>query len=173
MLRRPLWTVVLALLCGSAALWGSSRATWAAEVRSHPGTGTSTEVWRTGAETVPMLVPLAVLALAGVAGSVAVGGWPRRLVGVVVALAGIGALGLGFFTNVAVALDFFPWGRVLAVLGGALLVLAGALTCALSDRLPRLGARYRSPDAAVRSGDSDEEMWLALSEGQDPTTDDR
>jgi hypothetical protein len=171
--RRPLWIVVLALLLASAVLWWSSRLTWASDLRARPGGGAATQVWHTGADSVPALVPLALVALAGVAGVVAVGGWPRRLLGVVLALAGIGAAGLGVLTRLGTELGFFPWGRVLAVLSGVLLVLAGTLLVRLGDRMPKLGAGYRAPSAVSRPADGDDGMWQALSEGRDPTVEDR
>lgn len=155
--------MALALLAAAAALWGTSRLTWATEVRTQPGTGNPVTLSHTGADIAPMLVPLAVLAVAGVAGSVAVGGWARRLLGGVLALAGVGAAWLGIVEGQS-------WGRVLAVLAGALLLLAGLLLIRFGARMPRLGATYQTPDAARRSSDPDREMWDGLSEGEDPTT---
>jgi Tryptophan-associated transmembrane protein (Trp_oprn_chp) len=165
---RPLWIVTGGLLLAALALWGSSRLTWATEVRGHAGTDASTVFARTGADIAP-LVPLAVLALAGVAAAIAVGGWSRRAVGVVLAASGIGAAGLGLLAGPAA--DVFPWGRILAVLGGGLLVLAGLLLVVVGDRMPRLGAGYRAPATARRAEDTDSDLWRSLSHGKDPTTD--
>jgi hypothetical protein len=158
--------VALALPAAAAALWGASRLPWATEVRTQPGTGNQVTVAHTGAEVAPMLVPLAVLAVAAVAGSVAVGGWARRLLGAVVALAGAGAVWLGLAEGQS-------WGRVLAVLAGVLMLLAAALLIRFGARMPRLGAGYRTPDARRSSADADGQMWDGLSQGEDPTTAER
>lgn len=92
--RRPLWMIVTALLLGALALWGASRLTWFAEFRD--GGVRGTVLYReTGEQQATALVPLALLALAGVAGVIATGGWARRVLGVVLALAGVAAVWTG------------------------------------------------------------------------------
>lgn len=166
-MRRPLWMVGGALIAAAAALWGSSRLAWTTEVLRHPGTDVTTLVSRTGGESRP-LVPLAVLALAGVAAMIAVSGWPRRVLGGVLALAGVGAIALSVGST-----DFFPWGRILAGLGGLLMIIAGAVLVRFGATMPRLGAAYQRTDTGGSTDDSDHEMWRALSLGKDPTTDER
>jgi hypothetical protein len=161
---------MVTLPLAAAALWGSSRLTWATELRQHAGTGAATAVDRTGAEVAP-LVPLALLALAGVAAVVAVGGWPRRLVGALLALAGLTAAGLAVFTGGSAS--FPPCGRGLAVFAGLLLVLGGGLIVRASTTLPKLGVGYQARGAARHSGDADGDLWRSLSDGEDPTTDER
>ncbi|RZS34299.1 tryptophan-associated transmembrane protein [Herbihabitans rhizosphaerae] len=131
------------LLLGSVALWGSSRLDW-----ERPGA----------------LVPLALLALAGIAGLIATAGLARRVLGAVLALAGLAAAWL------AVAADggFAP--RGLAVAGGLLIVTGGVLVVRHAADLPRLGARYQASNAKPSTdGDPDADLWRALSEGRDPT----
>jgi hypothetical protein len=140
MARRPLWIVVVALLLAAAGLWGSSRLAWG---------------------TAP-LGPLALLSLAGVAAAVAASGWLRRAVGVVLAGAGVLAAVLGSLA------DSFAWGPFLAVLSGALLVVAGVLLVIRGGRMPRLGEKYAAPVTAR----TDSDIWQSLSHGEDPTTDD-
>lgn len=171
--RRPLWVVMLALVLASGALWWSSRLVWASQLRVLPGGAGTTDVWRSGAEVVPALLGLAVVALAGVAGVVAVGGWLRRVLAVLLGLAGLVAVGVAGFAGGPAELPFLPWGRVLAGLAGVLLVLAGVLVLRFADRLPALGTAYRPPDEPTRSADPDRALWQALSEGRDPTTEDR
>lgn len=92
--RRPLWMMVVALLLGALALWGASKLTWYAEFRD--GGVRGTVLYReTGEQRATALVPLALLALAGVAGLIATGGWARRVLGVVLALAGVAAVWAG------------------------------------------------------------------------------
>jgi hypothetical protein len=129
------------LLGAAAALWGATRLT------GGPDSGTG----------------LALLALAGAGGAVAVGGWARRAVGAVVVLAGL-AGGWQALASAGAGL-----GRWTAVLGAVLLVLAGVLTVRWAAALPTLGARYRAAAPAERSGDPDKDMWDGLSEGRDPT----
>jgi hypothetical protein len=123
------------------------------------------------------LVPLAVLALAAVAAVLAIGGWGRRLVGLLVGVAGGVAVWAGISGLSAV---FGPhpvgypqsqilFGHGLAVLAGLLLVAVAVLVVRAAARLPRMGAGYQTPSAARRRRDPDTELWQALSEGRDPT----
>jgi hypothetical protein len=159
---------MVALPAAALALWASSRLTWATETRRLPGTDATTLVDKTGADYAP-LVPLAVLALAGIAATVALGGWPRRIAGVLLVAAGLTAVFSGMFAYPG----SLTGGRFLAMAGGALLVIAGLTLVRRSDRMPRLGSSYETPAARKRADDSDGDMWRALSEGEDPTTHDR
>ncbi|GLZ39428.1 Trp biosynthesis-associated membrane protein [Actinokineospora sp. NBRC 105648] len=168
--RRPLWTVVVLLPLAAAALWGAARLPWGSAVRSRPGTDVTTNADIPGAELAPALVPLAVLALAAVAGSLAVSGSWRRVLGAVVVAAGLVPVWTGFLAHADT--DAFA-GRALAVVGGVLMVAAGALLAVRGHRMPRLGGRYRSPGAAKESARTEADLWQALSEGEDPTAADR
>lgn len=139
--RRPLWIVWLTLLAAAGALWGSTA------LEDGPDSGAG----------------LALVALAGAGGTLASGGWARRVVGGLVVLAGL----LGAW-QVLVA-DGGGLGRWTALLGTLLLVAAGSLVIRFAERLPTLGARYRSANARTASGDPHKDMWDGLSEGRDPT----
>lgn len=172
--RRPLWMIVVALLLGALALWGASRLTWYAEFRD--GGVRGTVLYReTGEQRATALVPLALLALAGVAGVVATGGWARRVLGVVLALAGVAAVWAGVagvrFTGYADGLPVTQMllGRGLAVLGGILVAAGGLAAVKGAARAARLGARYAAPATRKKARDPDAELWEALSEGEDPT----
>lgn len=149
--RRPLWIVVALLLLGAAALWGASGITWDASAD------------RTGAEVVPALTPLALLCLAAIAAAVALGGWARRVLGVVVVLAGAAAAFQG------VGADGPPVGRGLVLVGALLVVAAGALLVVRGSAMPRLGGGYRTPGAAKANADPERDLWNALERGDDPT----
>ncbi|OXM73484.1 MULTISPECIES: Trp biosynthesis-associated membrane protein [Amycolatopsis] len=175
--KRPLWMVAAALLLAAAALWGSSQLVWAAEPRDAGVRGMVLDR-HTGAEQSGALVPLAVLALAGVAGLIAAGGWLRRVLGVVVALAGIAAGWIavdgwrfGGFPEGAPVAQIFA-GRGLALLAGILMLVAGLTAIKGAGRMARMGARYEAPAGRKKAAkDPDAELWEALSEGEDPTTD--
>ena len=152
--KRPLWSAVLALVAGAAALWGASRLSWATAAQA------DTDAKR-------VLVPLALVALAGVAGAVAVGGWARRVLGGLLVLAGGFAIWHGAFPGTGPDSPFA--GRGLAMLGGLLVVFAGVLLAWFAARLPTMGAKYRAQTTTGRSGDPDKDLWDELSAGADPT----
>ncbi|GAA2984077.1 Trp biosynthesis-associated membrane protein [Actinokineospora diospyrosa] len=147
----------------AAALWGAARLPWEHTVRARPGTDATTTAAVPGEELVPALVPLAVLALAAIAGALALSGLWRRLLGAAVGLLGL----VPVWSGLTVGAEFA--GRALAVAGGVLMLAAGVLLVVTGHRAPRLGGRYRSPGAAKESARVEEDLWAALSEGQDPT----
>ncbi|MGW4484591.1 Trp biosynthesis-associated membrane protein [Amycolatopsis sp. NPDC004368] len=166
--------IVVGLLLGALALWGASKLAWFAEFRDGGVLGRRLYT-EDGEQRATALVPLALLALAGVAGVIATGGWARRILGVVLALAGLA----GVWTGVN-GVKFGGWapglpvtellvGRGLAVLGGILLVVAGLLAVKVAGTARRLGSRYAAPGAKRAKRDPDVELWEALSEGEDPT----
>jgi uncharacterized membrane protein (TIGR02234 family) len=172
---RPLWTVILLLVLGAVVLWIASRLTWSwsRELTALRGTVVVTQ---RGSEVAAALVPLAILALAAVAAVLAIGGWWRRLVGIVVVIAGLAAVwtGAGDLPGVFGAHpDGYPLsqvvtGHLLAVLAGLFVVAAGVLVVRNARTLPRMGGNYEAP-AGRRRRDPDAELWQALSEGRDPT----
>jgi O-antigen ligase len=166
--------IVTGLLLGALALWGASRLTWFAEFRD--GGVRGTVLYReTGEQRAGVLVPLALLALAGVAGLVATGGWARRVLGGVLVVAGIAAVWAGVngvrFGGFAAGLPVSQmlFGRGLAVLGGILVGLGGLAAIKGAGTARRLGARYSAPGAQKKARDPDTELWEALSDGEDPT----
>jgi len=157
--------IVVALLGAAAALWGASELAWGdASPPGQPGIGDGTE----GGS--PDLTAIALLALAGLAGVFAVGGWPRCVLG---AILGAAAVYTGWqAVDAQVEGGFSVWsGRGFAFLGAILLLVAGALVVAHARRLPTMGARYEAANARARTGDPDKDMWDGLSEGEDPTAD--
>src|SRR5205807_2025354 len=136
-------------------LWGSSRLAWGVSVDAGPVGGAVVRV-RAGGEQVPALVPLALLSLAALAAVAGTGGWLRRALGVLVALAGVAALAVAVGTAsssgpAAIGLSQqqagqlhgaerqIPFGHGLAGLGGALLVAGGVLLVWFGHRMPRMG----------------------------------
>lgn len=173
--KRPLWTVLVALPLGSAALWGASRLVWSAHQRDAGVRGVVLDT-QTGAQVSPALVPLALLVLAGVAGVIATGGLLRRVLGVVLTAAGIAACwaavnGARFGGYPAgTPVTEIVTGRALAALAGILVITGGLVTLKCAVTMPRLGARYSVPSVKKPARDEDTELWEALSDGEDPTT---
>lgn len=185
--RRGLLVAVLLLVAAAAALAGAAVAVWMRPSFDTAFRGQVT-IAVTGGEWEPALIPLALLALAGVAGAVATGGWARRLVGALLAAAGVWAAMLGVWPQFGVdpraareavaevptggrlsgAPGVEPW-TLLAALGGLLLVGGGLLLVARAGTMPRLGARYSSPGATRREPEPERRLWEALDTGEDPT----
>jgi O-antigen ligase len=143
--------VVVLLLLGAAALWGASGITWDASAD------------RTGADVVPALTPLALLCLAAIAAVVALGGWVRRVLGVVVLLAGAAAAFQGLDA------DGPATGRGLVLLAALSVVAAGVLLVVRGSAMPRLGGGYQTPGAVKKNADPERDLWHALERGDDPT----
>lgn len=187
---RLLGGVAVALVLAAAALWASSRLTWLTAVWDTPLRG-RLDATATGADTEPILVPWALLSLAAIAGVLATSGWARRVVGVLVGVAGAWALLRGAVGFVPPPTDALPAparlpghavdvtagvaGPVVAVVGALLMLLPGALVAWRAPDLPRLGRRYDAPGAtpgdAGRRPDADRDMWESLDAGLDPTAD--
>ncbi|WP_344868052.1 Trp biosynthesis-associated membrane protein [Amycolatopsis ultiminotia] len=165
--------MILALLLGALALWGASRLVWFAEFRDEGVRGV-VQYTENGAQRATALVPLALLALAGVAGVIATGGWARRLLGVVLVLAGAagvwsGVTGVHFGSGPGLPGTEILLGHGLATLGGILVALGGLAAVKWAGTAKRLGARYSAPGAKRVRRDPDTELWEALSGGTDPT----
>ena len=186
--RRRLTATCAALLGGAAALEGAARLAWFTAGVDAVGRGT-VPVTAIGADLVPALTSVALLAVAAVAAAVALAGTARRLLGVVVAAAGVwigvavgglllappapadlaalpGAPAGG--TAVAGSLALRP-GPLPAVLGVLLLVAAGITLAAAEPRLPRLGARYAArPPVATATSTADTADTAAVRADADP-----
>ncbi|GAA4859925.1 Trp biosynthesis-associated membrane protein [Actinomycetospora straminea] len=183
---RLLGMLAVLLAVAAAVLWGASRLTWVSQVvEGVPGPRTGTA---DGATAEPILVPWALLCLAAVGGLVATAGWGRRVVGTLVAVAGLWAVLRAVTGLVAPATEALPigvrpgdrplpaeavvGGPLLALVGGLLMLAAGLLTVRWAAVLPRMGAQYDAPGAGAarpRPADPDRALWEALDEGRDPT----
>lgn len=186
--RRPLLAAVVLLGAAAAALAGSAATVWLRPSFDTPFRG-QVFVAITGGEWEPALVPLALLALAGIPGVLATGGWIRRAVGAVLAAAGAWALFLGARPQLGMPADrgqlaavdgapsggrlsdvvvIEPW-SLLASLGGLLLLAAGLLLVLRASAMSRLGTRYSAPATQRREPDPDRRLWDTLDGGDDPT----
>lgn len=192
--RRALLVTVLLLAAASAALGAAAALGWARQVFDVPLRG-AVPVGVDGSAVAPGLGALALVALAGIAALLAVGGRPRRVLGLLVlaaaALPAWWALGvLAGWTDLAAIAErsadlasrsrprggpaLRPVGPGAAVLAALLLAAAGLLLVGRGHRMPRLGARYRAP-AARRAAppdsarDRERALWDSLDAGEDPT----
>jgi uncharacterized membrane protein (TIGR02234 family) len=190
--RRRLGAVCLALLAGAAALETAARLAWFTAGVDAVGRGTVV-VTATGADLVPGLTGVALLAVAAVAATVALGGPARRVLGGLVVVAGgwvavtvarllvapptpadVAALpGAPTGGNPVPGSATLHAGPLPAALGAVVLVAAGAALVVAERRLPRLGARYTARPVAepVLAADPDRAAWEALDAGRDPTVD--
>lgn len=148
------------VLAGAAACAGAAAMTsWTADyVDALTGPLTLTA---SGADCLPELVPLALIALAGFGATLASQGWLRRVVGLILlaggllaavragsAIARVPAVLTGSLVrpaDPAGPAQLHPAGPLLALTGGVLIALAGALVAAGLGGRRRLGARYDAP----------------------------
>jgi uncharacterized membrane protein (TIGR02234 family) len=188
---RALGAACAGLALSAVLLWAGSATVW---YRVMPPGAAPVEL--TGAQVAPWLGGTALLALAGVAGVVATGGLLRRLVGVLLGLAGVGVLLFGvrallmdpYATDASAAslpqpsagvtvdeLRYQPTDTtgapMLAIAGAVLLLAVGIVVLVRERRLPRLGARYAAPGERRVERDPDRAAWQELDEGRDPTVD--
>jgi uncharacterized membrane protein (TIGR02234 family) len=196
--RRGLRYTVVSLgavaLGGGLALLASGRA-WTTVHVDRPAPLPDLSVGLTG-RTLQAAVPgLAVVALAGVVALLATRGVARRIVGVVIALAGValavaageaGAVSseqarrLVADTRTGTVLDptaplrlvsQHVW-PVLAIVGAVLVVAGGVLAASGRTAGGGLGRRYEAPTTTPdppASGESDLALWQRLDRGDDPT----
>lgn len=184
-----LWSVVLLVLAAAGLLWGASALVWVGQ-RFRTPFGTEVTAGITGEDLRPELVPMALAALAAVAAVLATGGWLRRVVGVLVAVAGAALLwrtfqqlSFGWFAAGSAEgvppgstpigeMSSQPYGSLLMAAGALLLFVAGLLVAFRAGRMPAMGAKYSAPGAAKqKSHDPDRQMWNDLDAGRDPTDD--
>ncbi|BBG03029.1 MULTISPECIES: Trp biosynthesis-associated membrane protein [Pseudonocardia] len=188
--RRGLGIVVLGLLLGAAALWGSGTAPWFT-VDVPTATRGTVAASATGAQLQPSVTAVAALLVAAVAALIALSGIARRLLGVLVVLGAGAAVALtvrlvavpptpaelasaraGLNTGGAPegigAVEATPW-PWLAVAGGVIALIAAVLLVIREPRLPKLGSRYAAPGAKAPETDPDRAAWERLDAGGDPT----
>ncbi len=181
----------LGLAAASGLLWGASALVW---FRVTPG-GRAPVAFE-GAQVSPSLTGFALIALAGVAALVATGGLVRRVLAVLLGIAGIvvavtattALLGSPFASAAPAAtlpqppagtsvdaLRFQPTeltpAPLLAATGGLVLLAVAVLVVLREPRLSRLGARYAAPGKRPVEIDPDRAAWQDLDAGRDPTAD--
>ncbi|MBL7500580.1 Trp biosynthesis-associated membrane protein [Frankia sp. CNm7] len=189
--RSGLGTAVVGCLVGAALVLFANSATWVrAEVADAAtavgGVGAaSLRVSLSGGDLAPAVSALGLLGLAAVVALVATRGAGRRVVGTLVAAAGVGVLVLAARVvadpdaaalRARQASELAPSGQprltdsatltaapVAVLLGGLVLLGAGALAVAFGGRWPAMGGRYQT--RSRRPLDD----WDAIERGHDPT----
>ncbi len=167
MTRRTYVLTLLACLAGAGlALYAVTRP-WSAEVTPRTGMSDLRTV-RTGAETQPWVVGLAVVALAGTGALLATAGRLRRILGALLALAG-GGVAIGAAAGLTGS-GGTVWPVVCGV-GGAVIAAGGITAARHGHQWPGMSARYeRRPATGVaRDGSDHRAAWDALDRGDDPT----
>jgi uncharacterized membrane protein (TIGR02234 family) len=180
-MRRGLVVAVLLCLAGGALLLLVLSRTWLEYGTAGQAPLPGVTVTVSGAQLVPGARALALLGLAAAAALPATRSWGRQLVGLVVALAGAGAVALlvraladtadaamrteqlRLDVHFADAPDLGGWPYV-GLLGALLLVAAGVLTLVRGRTWSALGASYDAPTAPKETS-----AWDALDHGVDPT----
>lgn len=166
--RREFTLVVLGCLAGAGlALFAATR-TWAVEVTPRPAPLPPLRTAQTGANLMPWLPALAVVALAGAGALPATRRAARTAVGVLLLGAGLGIVtggGLGLAADVTAV-----WPG-LCLAGGLAVTAAAAGAVVRGHRWPAMGTRYeragRAP--ATSRAATITELWDALDRGEDPT----
>ncbi|MEV4708246.1 Trp biosynthesis-associated membrane protein [Actinoplanes sp. NPDC049316] len=169
-------TVLCSVAGAAVALFGVTR-TWAVEVTTRPGLPELRST-RTGTEVAPWVLALALVALAGGGALLATRGAVRRVLGALLALAGLGVVA-GAITGRA-GLDVGAAGAggtvwPVACVAGGLLVLAGGWSALRhGHEWPGMGARYERRPQEAPAAPEDQRVdtraaWDALDRGDDPT----
>ncbi len=194
---RRLALLVVAALAGAGCCAGASGLTWWAREYHDALTG-QIRMAASGSALLGELVPVALVALAGLGAMFASRGPVRRAVGVLVALGGLlvviraclatttapdGLLAAQLQRPATPAgpAELVVAGPTLAIAGGALIVLAGLLVSTGADRARRMGSAYDAPaqrrERALHHARAQQgpgpvdpgEWWRALDAGADPT----
>jgi len=186
--RRALAATITALVAASVMLGGAATLGWAQLAVQVPLHGI-VPVRVDGSAVLPVLGPLAVLALAAVAAALATAGWARGLLGALLLAAAVPPIVAvlrvadgRWLTGAAIAAAQLPArsvplgsavlfaGPALAAGGALLLATAGVALGVRGHRMPRLGRRYQAPTA--RSGGDvppEGRFWERMDAGEDPT----
>jgi len=192
--HRRLAILVVCALAGAGCCAGAAGIVWWHRDYRDSLTG-ALRVTLKGSQLLGELVPIALVALAGLGAMFAARGVLRRAVGVLVALGGVlvavrSVLAAAHqpFTELAAELkrpataEGLPAltvaGPAVAIAGALLIVVAGVLVATGADRARRMGSAYDAParrresarNAVTAAGALDPgAMWRAIDAGADPT----
>ncbi|WP_460521105.1 Trp biosynthesis-associated membrane protein [Flindersiella endophytica] len=172
--RRELIVGLAVVLAGSALVLLAGTQPWASVPGANATVPSSVEAALKGSAISPGARALGLVGLAGIVALLATRRAGRRVVGVLLALAGLAVCGLSVFwsaeppallgaTNAAMDRTFWSW---ISVAGGVLLLAGGLLAAIRSPHWPAMGSRY---DAPARKQAKEDDPWAALDRGEDPT----
>jgi uncharacterized membrane protein (TIGR02234 family) len=154
---RRLGSAVLACVAGAGlAIYAATR-TWSLRVVVRPGLP-DLRTARTGAEQMPLLVGLALVALAGAGALLATRGTVRRMLGGLLALCGaamavIAVLGRAGLDPGRAGAAATVWPAA-CVLGGAMIVAAGLAAARHGHHWPAMGLRYERGEVPPRPAEA-------------------
>jgi uncharacterized membrane protein (TIGR02234 family) len=142
--RRLAYAVLGCAAGAGLVVWAATR-TWSLLVVARPGLS-DLRTARTGAEQSPLLVGLALVALAGAGALLATRGRVRRALGALLALVGaavaaVAVLGRAGLDPGRAGAAATVWPAA-CVLGGAMIVAAGVAAARGGHRWPAMGSRY-------------------------------
>lgn len=186
MRREPLLAAFLCLVGAFLVLVAADRE-WALVDVAGTGLLPARELAVGGSDLAPGVRALGLVALAGVVAIPATKRWGRIVVGLLLALIGVGVVAAAY----GVASDLFTavqdsdavrnaggvqgestrgtvWPYVCG-LGGLAVAAAGFFVAARGRRWAALGQRYEAPAAAATRPPGERDLWEALDRGDDPT----
>lgn len=172
--RREMIAGLAVVLVGAALVLLAGTQPWARVADLTVTVPPAVEATLKGQAVAPGARALGLVGLAGIVALLATRRLLRRVVGALLALAGIAtcaaSLAWSVETPILVGdagepLAWTPW-PVVSVAGGVLLCAGGVLAAIRSSQWPAMGSRY---DAPARAKAKDEDPWSALDRGEDPT----
>ncbi|WP_406042737.1 Trp biosynthesis-associated membrane protein [Micromonospora sp. NBC_00898] len=175
--RRELTYAVLLCLAGAGlAFWAATR-TWSVELTARGSLPPSRHA-RTGADLLPWLSALALVALAGGGAVLATRGRVRRLLGGLLTLLGLAvAAGGGYGLTASFDGGVSRQWPAFCLVGGLIAAAGGLLTALRGGDWPAMGTRYERPARSAEQPATDgpavgrgtRDAWDALDRGEDPT----
>ncbi len=184
--RQPRAAIVL-LAVAAAATWAASQMTWA-EIAIADGLGGGRTVELDGNQWASAPTVLAVVLLAAIGAAVALSGWARRVLGVVLALIGAGSsipaivLLMGKSSDERAtrlaelparaevqSIDWMRPAGLVAFAAAVAVFVAGGLLARKLDPNAGLSSRFSRDADAEDDLASERSLWAALDAGYDPT----
>jgi uncharacterized membrane protein (TIGR02234 family) len=195
---RELGAALIAVVIGSAVALLLAGLTWQTITASRPRPAGDVVTHVSGRDLEPAVIGLGVVALAGVVAVLATRGLAKRVVGGLIALAGIGIIwraalgvtavtpararslindgltGAGIDTSVSPHVSPHPVAPILVVVAGLLIAAGGGLVAIRGAAWTSMSGRYEAPTQAAQAARaaapvSDLAVWTALDRGDDPT----
>jgi uncharacterized membrane protein (TIGR02234 family) len=174
--RRELVVVLAVIVAGAGLVLLAATQPWAVVADPSVTVPPSVEAGLRGQAVAPGARALGLVGLAGVVALLATRRIGRRVVAVLLALAGVATCAVSLLWSAqapilagdaAETLDRTWWCWV-SVAGGVLVFAGGVLAALRSGKWPAMGSRYDAP-AGTPSKPKNDDPWAALDRGEDPT----